>query len=72
MAITLVRKYTRINSNRCHYIMDTVDDAKNLPKSCTGSTAVAALGGKVFMVNASGEWVETGTATYNLAEGVSF
>lgn len=58
--------------NRSYFIMDTVDDVPSLPACCTGSIAVAAEGGKVYMVNASGKWVESGTASYNLAEGVSF
>jgi hypothetical protein len=47
------------NDFRCEYVCDTADDAANLPKSCVGSTAmVAAKGGPVYMVNASGEWEE--------------
>ena len=41
------------------YILDSASDAANLPDSCTGSTAmVAASGGEMYMVNASGEWKE--------------
>lgn len=61
-----------LEATRYHFVMDTVDDVPNLPKCCTGSTAVAAEGGKVYMVNASDKWVESGTASYNLAEGVKF
>lgn len=42
---------------RHSYVMDSNSDAANLPKCCPGSTAiVAASGGNVYMVNASGEW----------------
>lgn len=45
------------NDFRCSYVCDSEADVANLPKSCPGSTAiVAAAGGNVYMVNASGEW----------------
>ena len=41
------------------YVLDSEDEAASLPASPTGSTAiVAASGGGVYMVNASGEWVK--------------
>ncbi|MBQ2741920.1 MAG: hypothetical protein IJA06_03795 [Oscillospiraceae bacterium] len=39
-----------------HFILDRVEDKKDLPKCCPGSTALVAKGGKIFMVNASGDW----------------
>ena len=44
-------------------ILDSESDVSDLPKSSTGSFAVVAAGGKAFMVNASGSWVEFGTAS---------
>ena len=47
------------NDYRCEFILDSADDAANLPDSCPGSTAiVAAKDGPMFMVNASGSWEE--------------
>lgn len=41
------------------YVCDTEDEAQSLPSCPTGSTAiVAAQGGGVYMVNASGKWVK--------------
>ena len=54
------------------FIIDTEADVALLPKCGTGSIAIVASGGKVFMINASNEWVEAGYASYTLAEGVSF
>ena len=48
---------------RNKFILDSEVDVAILPESATGSTAVVAQGGKAFMVNASGEWVDFGTAT---------
>lgn len=42
------------------YIIDSVDDIATLPPSHPGSTAICPLAGVVYMVNASGEWVEFG------------
>lgn len=51
------RKWCPVEKDfRTEYVMDSVDDAANLPKSCPGSMAIVAEGGAVFMVNASGEW----------------
>jgi hypothetical protein len=45
------------NDYRCEYVMDSADDAANLPQSCPGSTAmVADETASYYMVNASGEW----------------
>lgn len=37
-------------------VCDTVDDVASLPKSSPGSTALIRKGGKLYMVDASGEW----------------
>lgn len=44
----------------CEFICDTDADFANLPKSCTGSTAVSIESGKVMVVNTNGEWVAFG------------
>lgn len=44
------------------FICDTVADVANLPKCCAGSTALVVEGGKIYMVNASGEWKLFGEA----------
>lgn len=44
------------------YIRDTDADIDNLPKSDAGSTAMVVESGKIFMVNASGEWKPFGEA----------
>ena len=62
MAIKMVGKVWNPCLCTCKksFVMDTVDDAVNLPECCVGSTAIAADGGMQYMVNASGQWVETG------------
>lgn len=62
----------RIYNNREKFIMDSEADVTSLPQCCTGSIAIVAKGGKTYMVNASGEWVEAGTATFSIAEEASF
>lgn len=60
MAYRLVsREYTRVaNISKDTYVLDSKEDVKDLPKSSPGSNAiVAAPGGAIFIVNASGEWV---------------
>lgn len=44
------------------FILDTEADVADLPPCQPSSLAVVAKGGKSFMVNASGEWVEHGSA----------
>ena len=39
------------------FICDTDADFANLPKACTGSTALSIESGRIKMVNTSGEWV---------------
>lgn len=54
------------------FILDNESDVTSLPKCTPGSIAIVAAGGKVFMVNASGQWVEAGQATFSMAEEVLF
>lgn len=42
------------------YVCDTEEDVGNLPKCAAGSMAMIADTGKIYMVNASGEWVNFG------------
>ena len=42
------------------YLMDTDNDLEQLPDSAPSSTAISAESGRVYIVNASGEWVEFG------------
>lgn len=42
------------------YIIDSVDEITSLPAAHPGSTAICPSAGVVYMVNASGEWVEFG------------
>ena len=61
MAIKMIdREYCAFTDDyRCSFVMDSAEDAKDLPKCCTGSTAVATdKDGPLYMVNASGEWEE--------------
>ena len=61
MAIQQIRPYSTCDKRRYDYIMDTDADVENLPKTCAaGSTALSAASGKMFIVNASGDWVELG------------
>ena len=61
MAIKIInREYCAFNDDyRIEYICDTEGDVANLPPSCVGSTAVLPSG-KVYIVNASGNWVVFG------------
>lgn len=73
MAIKCIdSKWSSLGAIRKKYIMDSEADVADLPKCATGSIAIVAEGGKAYMVNASGEWVASGTASYNLAEEASF
>lgn len=53
---------------RKRFVIDSEADVSSLPKCSAGSVAIVAAGGKVFMVNASGQWVEAGQATFSMAE----
>ena len=50
--------------HRIHdFIIDTDADAADLPATCaSGSTALSCASGNVFIVNASGAWVQLGGA----------
>lgn len=58
----------RINREWCAYsegyrdefIADTEADVANLPACCAGSSALVSATGKIYMVNASCQWVEFG------------
>ena len=45
---------------RKEFICDTDADVENLPECPSGSSALVAASGKVYVVNASGKWVEFG------------
>jgi hypothetical protein len=45
---------------REEYIVDTESDVASLPICCAGSFALVSDSGKVYIVNASGKWVEFG------------
>lgn len=45
---------------RKEFIADTEADVASLPECCTGSSALVSDSGKVYIVNASGAWVEFG------------
>lgn len=51
----------------CTFVCDTAEDAAKLqtehPDCCSGSKAVVADTGEVWMVNASGKWVAVPNAT---------
>ena len=44
------------------YIIDSEADVASLPECRPGSMAIIAKGGKAYVVNASGEWVDHGSA----------
>ena len=60
MAFKLVDKRCCLSDFPCEYIVDTESDIMSLPECCTGSTAIVVESGAVYMVNASGKWVEFG------------
>lgn len=43
------------------FIMDSDADVASLPECNPGSMAIVAEGGKAYVVNASGAWVEHGS-----------
>ena len=69
MAVKCV--YKRWNPALCEqirkYIIDSEADVSKLPKCPTGSVAMVAEGGKIYVVNASGAWVPSGTASYDIS-----
>lgn len=60
MAIKLVKREWQSGDNyHCEFVMDSAEDAVDLPECSTGSIAIVADEGfALFMVNASGEWKE--------------
>lgn len=48
------------------FLVDTESDVADLPTCCPGSSAIVAEGGKQYIVNTCGVWVECGSdiATY--------
>lgn len=45
-----------LNDYQYEFVLDSDADVANLPECKAGSMAIVANGGKIFMVNASGEW----------------
>lgn len=45
---------------RHEFILDSNADVASLPSCCAGSSALVSNSGKVYIVNASGKWVEFG------------
>lgn len=64
MAYKLIDQTYRpyVNAPLCEYLCDTDADFADLPKCCTGSTAVSVATANVKVVNASGNWVDFGGA----------
>lgn len=62
MAIKLTNKEycPFVDEYKSEFICDTDEDFANLPKCCTGSTAVSLQSGKIRVVNTVGEWVPFG------------
>ena len=61
MAIQQISPYLTCEKRRFDFIIDTDEDAANLPQTCAaGSTALSCGSGNVFIVNASGNWVKLG------------
>ena len=62
MAYKLVNEEWCPTLNACQrdYVCDTENDVANLPKCCTGSSALVVESGKVYVVNASGVWAVYG------------
>lgn len=48
------------HSDKKEFICDARADISSLPKCASGSTALVVATGDVFIVNASGQWVEFG------------
>ena len=49
-----------LNSYQHDYIVDKEIDINDLPKCCTGSSALVVETGVTYLVNASGNWVVYG------------
>lgn len=46
--------------HRREFLCDTEEDVSTLPDSCPGSSALVSDTGCIYIVNASGRWVEFG------------
>lgn len=61
MAYKQIAPTIECNHRQYDYILDTDSDVQDLPNTCaSGSTALSCASGKIFIVNASGAWVELG------------
>lgn len=62
MAIQMVDKRwcPCVDGYRKDFICDTDTDAAYLPNCCAGSSALVPSSGNIYVVNASGQWVEFG------------
>lgn len=61
MAFKLIRSVWEPETGHVkEFICDTKNDVANLPSSDTGSAALIASSGDVYIVNASGSWVKFG------------
>lgn len=60
MAIKMIDKEwcAEVKAYRKEFIIDGKADIANLPECCVGSTALVVATGDVYVVNASGEWVD--------------
>lgn len=63
MAIQLIdQKWMRYVNAFCKdFICDTEEDVANLPECGASSSALVVATGNIYMVNASGQWVEFGS-----------
>ena len=46
---------------RSKYVVDSEADIVNLPETAAGGIAMVASTGKIYMMNASNEWVKFGS-----------
>ena len=57
MAFKRVEAKSVLNTVLETFVLDSAEDVKDLPVCAPMSMAIVASGGTIFMVNASGEWV---------------
>lgn len=61
MAIKLINnEWNPLVGRKKEFLLDTEADVSDLPESAPGSAALIAATGSVYIVNASGRWVEFG------------
>ena len=62
MAIQMINNdlCPHVGDFRREFICDTAADVANLPNCAAGSSALVCATSKVYIVNASGNWVEFG------------